>query len=747
MRPELPQTLLVEFARTSDGPPADWKEIGSDFCLYFVRAAFGNRCVLPKTNEGKCQLIEHTHSVALRALAGLMAFTLWLPITFIGVILHYCSKSHDIAYVYAQNCGKQYAEKLAMPKPPVSTPSSIVPEPPKTAIATEQSAAANSSSKKAEPTFSKMSIKELELFLDDLNRNLGKCSREVQTTLLAACLAKAAEHANSVYSEVEILERTIAKRFSLMSDEEYAHYLPLLEKHIGSGRFTYLFTQLNALPLERRRAIGELVMKKIKPESNDCWLLWTELWKSWRTTITNELDGKRSTISKTRYRLGNRSSPASKKALDDAEKASDSQVKLMLQDAVKVIGNDASLLTQLYQTIKCKELIQVLSTPQLALVTRGLQVSYNKAYDQSTLAPHEKERFFLQFILAIIEAVPTGSIQEVIERAAIVATALGKHPLTWITQLIKQGELPVVMDYFLLHEVQRVLINADNLERSQQVQAISTALRTWLEYVKTGERYEVLQSLAKLCAAGEPDYFSLILDGFALGYQDTHRALLPMRAYIKTLDFLNKLSGKYFATSEAKRDAAVPPSNELEGRSARLRLLRSNIRLATKAKNGELECNLGQNWLPHMPTIVMKQLLTQPVTAQNLQAAFIRFLEYATILTDIERKRSKGTFWKFIDLIGKITTEEALDAAIHAIGTASFPSEYVAKILQDKLQANLSDDRRMGIKDVTSEQIKARIQGRVKEIEAAVREAIRPANLPPELHNIVLDYVIAVQRT
>lgn len=105
MQPELPSRVLLQFSAERRNP--DCAEVGSNFCLYFLRAAFGKDCQRTLTHK--------THSIALRVLAGFMAFTLWLPLTLVGILLCISSHTHTGTYQVAQTILKPNSSLPASP--------------------------------------------------------------------------------------------------------------------------------------------------------------------------------------------------------------------------------------------------------------------------------------------------------------------------------------------------------------------------------------------------------------------------------------------------------------------------------------------------------------------------------------------------------------------------------------------------------------------------------------------------------
>lgn len=104
MQTSLPPPLLLQFQltpTTTHNP--DWKERAANFCLYYLRESLGSECRLPTSADGSIELIHKTNSVGLKALLGLIAFTIWLPFTIIGIVLNRCSRTHYEGYRQAFN--------------------------------------------------------------------------------------------------------------------------------------------------------------------------------------------------------------------------------------------------------------------------------------------------------------------------------------------------------------------------------------------------------------------------------------------------------------------------------------------------------------------------------------------------------------------------------------------------------------------------------------------------------------------
>lgn len=94
MSVNLPSQMLIKFDNSTPQHSPDWMESVSNPCLFFLRTGLGTTCHFPSNPEDRIKLIEKTDLVALKLFALFVAFTLWLPITFIGIVLCLASSSH-----------------------------------------------------------------------------------------------------------------------------------------------------------------------------------------------------------------------------------------------------------------------------------------------------------------------------------------------------------------------------------------------------------------------------------------------------------------------------------------------------------------------------------------------------------------------------------------------------------------------------------------------------------------------------
>lgn len=750
MKPELSSSLLVQFDRANSGH-ADLSEVASDVCLYFVRVALGKVCILPRKRDDRFQVVEHTNSVALKALAGLMAFTLWLPITFIGIILHYTSQSHEGAYRSAQKCLEQYGKRPLLHTTPSSNPASMPPaiaQSSKLAVSSQRTSATAAApiqssaetklareqlekclkayaghidQKKQLEEMSKLfsisSIPVLESFMEDLNAHPEKYSAEVQEVLLEAALAKAAGVSNSETTRGGKLEDLILRRYIKMNNEEHARYLPLLEKFKLSTLKHDTFRRFQ-ITADNSRAIGDLVMKKIKPKAQDLWSTWRNLWIAYKCDVDEEFERKRAPVLASGHQKGHSFSKEADKALDEIDQEWNAKLKLMLQDALNIIGDDPYQLAKLFEatTVEgmymydtyCKLLMQLMTNRQLAKLTQGLQlVIAEKGTD------YRGNVSFLGLSRAILEALPDGTIRDKIERACIVPVTLGKHPLTWITNVSKYGEHCAILEYCLLHEVQRVLTNAESQDGTQQVQAIAKALNIWSAHRPMRNFLPSLtRALAELSVSELHDHYALICDGYALSYKEYKRFLRPEVVQKSVLSFFRKLSSKYSKTLENQQ--ACNPSTKLQNKFQHLQEMQTHLSKQWSECSKKIS---GADHLHFEPTNIMREMLKLPMSAQKLQAVFSRFIQYVLgcgLSSCRHGWAGKKVFRCFEIVIPRICTEAALDAAIRAILASGSASGALQKLLLNRSKMDMSPEERLGL-TLSPEQVAARFQAIAKQ--------------------------------
>lgn len=103
--------------------PLDLLEKSSDFCLHFLRTAIGTHynVSIQSDNSEQFTISDRVTSCVLRIFAGLLALTLWLPITLVGIGLCYLSKSHHSRYQQLFQPSQKPSNPTNVPEPELPT--------------------------------------------------------------------------------------------------------------------------------------------------------------------------------------------------------------------------------------------------------------------------------------------------------------------------------------------------------------------------------------------------------------------------------------------------------------------------------------------------------------------------------------------------------------------------------------------------------------------------------------------------
>lgn len=138
MQPDLPCRLLIQSENGGITYQPDCFERISDKSLHYLRAAFGVKVIRSSSQEAP-RVTQLTDSVAYRIFAALLALTLCLPITLIGVACAYLSTTHDDFYRFLTQIPLKPPEPVAPPQVSVTTviaasPAAAPTPPPATAV-------------------------------------------------------------------------------------------------------------------------------------------------------------------------------------------------------------------------------------------------------------------------------------------------------------------------------------------------------------------------------------------------------------------------------------------------------------------------------------------------------------------------------------------------------------------------------------------------------------------------------------
>lgn len=239
MRTDLQTSLWVQFEEATPLPAnTDWQERGSNFCLYFLRAAFGDDCKLDTLNanpEQHCVLTKKTQSLALRILAGIMAFTLWLPLTAIGWVMYQYSSTHDRHYLVAQIALK------------------INPYP-------------------------QMNAEDLVAHLKNDRINPTDLPGEYKLPMLREAISRLSSPAISPNEQDDIIYKLNAI-YTNATIDELALYLPLITNHPHRGRIY----PMHSASKRYLFGVADLIVKRIVAEKTNLWDTWNDLWTCWKS--------------------------------------------------------------------------------------------------------------------------------------------------------------------------------------------------------------------------------------------------------------------------------------------------------------------------------------------------------------------------------------------------------------------------------------------------------------------------------
>lgn len=631
MQSEFPQPLLVEFNRSS-AFPVDWQESSSNLCLYFLRAALGTDCGCTLTPTANVTLIQKTYSSALRALAGLIAFTLWLPFTIVGIILNHFSQSHANACKAAHTALQSHKE-----------PAQPTPEPPR-------------------PTTQVTSV-----------------FKEVATVVAPA--------------------------------------------------------KQDPPQIRESRAL----ITRMKQEKIDLWEQWGKQWNSWRAKVIVEEEKQRSLLLEK-----SRANPNTYDLRKEGQKISQwaiEKLQWMLRDALKIIGEDPEMLTSLYLGAYCVEVVELLSVSQLASITRELNKTAGYEVDDSDNVSES--------LTILIESIATAtfgySATEMLERVTIVPRTLGQNPLNWVTKLplalrqkwAKTYEHQSIVAYCSLHTVQQVLANRVPQNRTLQMRSLAHALTTWLDFTEASN-FNMPKALAELLVAADVEQFALFLDSLAFGVEEMNKSHAPTRVQLKVAKFLKKLSGKHLGTLRAEHN--VHPLHVPAEKLARFQhILNACLYLHSRTEN--LLNKVG--FRLHLQGVnVMAEMLRMPLGVEKTRELFIRFLDHCkSCHTIVQHKKQFSCMCWTLPIV---KTDTALKAVIDGVLRANFPTDYLAKSMQDSAGAELPSVVRFSA-GISPEQVQTRLQEGIKEITAAVKDALASSGLLGPLQDLILDYCIAIK--
>lgn len=527
MNPELPSRYLVQFDHSNTtSRSADCGECSSNFFLYFLRSSLGSECQLPVNANERIELAKKVNSVLLRILAFFMTFTLWLPLTLVGLFICRCSGSHKLAYSLARNAitaptspratrPRSASEPHVMPIPPNTPPlrpTSQTPNPAKPSANKQQtppppafkkvlSASTPNKLTPAQDAAQKMEDSALgsELAKFDRGSHTEEQKRAYILEGLRRIQKQPAESANRLIFE------SLDKIFAILPDAELAYYLPSTVQAADSKEKFYDHHQRDKwLPNHRLYRVAEALFRMNPLPCKQAHVLTTMgyIWDRWLNYVE-------------------------KMTLQE-------QAKKLVKTAVDLVAKDPEHLHALY-----------MSAPKTSLkFTLGYMLEAMNTETIARLASIKKGDFHYDLAYRLIGHKPVDqTVEEMIARVAAVPIALRQDPLKWIeTRLApapmkdttpRETLMPLI--YLVLYQIhvalKRDIKGSDEAkDRAARVEKISAALSTWYKATflalwknQLDGAPALAKTLFELSSAQQPNQMALIVDGFTHAYLELRR--------------------------------------------------------------------------------------------------------------------------------------------------------------------------------------------------------------------------------
>lgn len=516
----LPPHFLTEFDRTAFQSPADCLETSSNLCLYFLRTAIGSTYQLTNQPNDRIsiQLVAKTQSEAFRVFAGFVAFTLWLPITFVGIVLWAYSESHAAVYRALQTIqqtidnGRLFAQLLPLQPPPTTTVTQSTSTPvsstateslplsvPPVVTATSSAASVSQSSPSLPLTDAKQKAQEevvqtpsTEVLNSDLKalvklaqsaEKRAQWDSEKSVKLILDVLKRLEsmpwEHEKNIPNPLLINLKILFD--GILSEDELMQCLPAIMRHPRARLFVdgYDPTHRNEGWLTSARCLiyGNQLIERIKAGENGLWDVWSKLYH-----LRNILLSKQEATD----RLGKSGWDGigiGKQSVQDKQK--------MLRDTLKALGENTPLLGQLYLAVnESNLLVTLLSEEQLVVLTTQLK---------------QMRRVETAVIAGLLKSIMSGDTTDLkanLARIAAVPRALGVEDiLQWCNTLVGQRiDSRVVVSLlvsYILQTLERPLQNGidPTQDRTNRVNAIVAAFKQWYitieECAKSKQNYSI----------------------------------------------------------------------------------------------------------------------------------------------------------------------------------------------------------------------------------------------------------------
>lgn len=477
MSADFQSRLLVQFCDPTDAYRPDCSEKISNACLHFLRTALGGNCP-----PSRAQLILKTDSVALQAFALLLACTLWLPLTILGVVLCLNSQTHAQTYATATKAAEHN------PVPTTSSPPQQTPAPNATDLFKERLSTTLPSSDLKE--VANLSKEELTKRLTEVTQAPSSKTKEYKMNLVLTAAKQFPMRLQVRHMKPDMLNLLDALEGLLcaLPPEELAEIFPHIPPFHQKQREVWLSS-------DRALAMARILLTQCKPKADAAlWNTWKQLWDE----------------------FGDRWS-------DCADKANDTQEK-MKSDALQIIGNDSAMLATYVDTISYSaryekryisaKTIDGMNVDQLQALIKG----YKDASGSK----------LLQLVNAITchSHQSKLSFEEICNRAALVSLALGCDPLEWVaafTDLDDARNAFEPLTYLVVSAVNQAFNNPESA-REESVKLLARALDVYINAREAPiqgitAQADVFKELAQR-ASIDPQYrFSLLVDGFNKAFE------------------------------------------------------------------------------------------------------------------------------------------------------------------------------------------------------------------------------------
>lgn len=688
MQSSLPPQILLRFPESSWHHAPDCKEQSSNFCLYPLRTAFGASC-FHFVSLHEVYFLKIT-SVASRAFHGFVAFTLWLPLTLLGIVLCLCSKSHSAVYNSAKKIF-QFPETK----------------------------------------------EDLGKYLTDISAKPSNFSISQKRDVIKACMEKCANiyfthtfHDENSYLKMYPIEMKMIKDliaiFKAVPDDELAlyfpHYLKLISKPDGET-FKELFQVKTWLPPKRYVPVALATAIKIKEQQLDSWESWTYLLNK----LDNHLDYDLDKFIEF-FETGN----CDLESQNVTKKSVNQDYRAMFQRLPRNLGLSPELLAKCYlATPFAFRIMPAMTIPQIAALTTELKKSFS---------PDALPFFNLVMGLTYPE-LPLLPTDEMIERIQTVPRILNQSdPIQWIRKYKEDtdnDEIQSVMDtalsYLLLSKVKPAFLGTVDYDHG--ISLLDSTASAYIDFHDNAVREDFSTKLVTLAAPNYLRSFSLVHDCFMKFYQQYRARLTKCRwRSFALLSLFNITSDLHTRITSTKDLAAKPALNH--ALTTRLTKCRSILNKLQSINSPLLKVHESETRrmaaYRDMALSYLQAVLELPTNTPRItQAAF------AALLPCIELPSIK--IEKIADHIkSKEILHAAVDAAITMVSPInhSSPPNFVAfHLLVCDLRRN-----RAGLQPMNLQQPYKTIDERCASIEAQLKTALQDSGLLPPLVDIVRDY-------